>query len=555
MLEEIRAYLKKAKLDAILITRSDSFLGEYFPPYRNRLAQVTGGFSGSAGMALITESESVLFVDSRYTIQAKSQTDFDVFEVPTQTTPSDWIKAHLKDAVIGINSWTHSVNWLFKLDGLLKLQGNRFQPVPDKVWQEWFGSDSFVQEDIFDYNIEFTGVKTSDKLRLVAEQLKEKKLDAFIVTAPENVSWLLNKRARTVGEYPVVFERGIVFADGTYQIWDNAAPDDLLDLKVGIDLSQTPYALYGQIVNRLTITDERDPIDVLKAVKNETEQDNIRTACLSESKTICRFLAWVEQNRDWVDELACADKLHALRAEDPLYFADSFDVIAAAGPHAAVAHYQADLESNVRVADFPMLLVDTGGHYLNGTTDMTRTICTGAATSLMKKRYTQVLKGHIALAQTTIKPKESTKKLDDLAHSFLRADGVDFLHATGHGIGMMLAVHEYPPVVHAADTFGLLPGMLFSNEPAYYSETEGFGIRLENMLLAVPDGKDKLVLENLFFAPFDYRLIDFEDLSESDKKWLLVYHQRIANDVLPFIPESDRTTLLPFVTAFGAKVS
>ncbi len=554
MLAEIRAYLKKAKLDAILIARSDSFLGEYFPPYSNRLALTTGGFSGSAGMALITKDESVLFVDSRYTLQAKTQTDFTVLEVPTETTLSDWMKTHLKDAVIGINPWTHSVNWLFKLDSVLKPLGNRFQPMPDKIWTTWFGPDSFVQEDIFDYGVEFAGVPTSEKLKRVADILKEKKLDAFIVTAPENVSWLLNKRAGTVGEYPVVFERGIVFADGTYQIWDNTAPDDLADLKVGIDLSQTPYALYTQILNRLTVTDESDPINVLKAVKSPVEQENIRAACLSESKTICRFLAWIEQNRDTVDELGCADKLHALRAEDSLYFADSFDVIAAAGPHAAAAHYQADAESNVRVVDFPMLLVDTGGHYLNGTTDMTRTICTGEATPLMKKRYTQVLKGHIALALATIAPKESTKKLDELAHSFLRADGVDFLHATGHGIGMMLAVHEYPPIIHEKDTFGLLPGMLFSNEPAYYSESEGFGIRLENMLLSVSDGQN-LKLENLFFAPFDYRLVDFALLSQSDKEWLRAYHQRIVDDVFPGLPETDRVVLTPFVTAFGAKVS
>ncbi len=554
MLSVIRAYLKKAKLDGILIARTDSFLGEYFPPYANRLAVVTGGFSGSAGMALITADKAVLFVDSRYTVQAKSQTDFDVLEVPTETTLSDWIKNNLSNSVIGFNAWTHSVNWLFKLDSVLKPASIQLQPVPEKVWVGWFGADSFVQEDIFDYDCAFAGMSTAEKLRLTAEKLKEKNLDAFLVTVPENVSWLLNKRARTVGEYPVVFERGIVFADETYQIWDETALEDVTDLRVGIDLSQTSYALYNQIIGNLSVVDTADPINLLKSVKNATEQENIRAACLSESKTICRFLAWVEQNRETVDELGCADKLHALRAEAPLYFADSFDVIAAAGPHAAAAHYQADSQSNVRVADFPLLLVDTGGHYLNGTTDMTRTICTGTPTSLMKKRYTQVLRGHIALALETIAPRESTKKLDDLAHSFLRADGVDFLHATGHGIGMMLAVHEYPPVVHAADTVGLEAGMLFSNEPAYYSEADGFGIRLENMLLAVPDGAGQLKLENLFFAPFDYRLVNFEDLSAAEKMWLRDYHQRIVDDVLPHIPESDRTTLTPFLTAFGAKV-
>ena len=204
----------------------------------------------------------------------------------------------------------------------------------------------------------------------------------------------------------------------------------------------------------------------------------------------------------------------------------------------------------MKVKENPLLLVDTGGHYLNGTTDMTRTIFVKEPTSLMKQRYTEVLKGHIALASSSLKKGENTALLDEKAHHFLRASGVDYYHATGHGIGLMLGVHEYPPAVYAKDERGLVAGMVFSNEPAYYSVEEGFGIRLENMLLTIQKDDETLSFENLLFIPFDYRCVDFDMLTTAEKEWLKAYHQKIKEDILPELTAEEQEILKPFIMAF-----
>ncbi len=548
--DKIKAYLNEENLDGILISRSDSFLGEYYPPYAQRLEIVTGGFSGSAGLALLTKIEDVLFVDSRYTIQAKTQTDFKVFEVPSETTPSAWIKEHMAGKKIAFNAWTHSVPWYLQMSKILAESKTELIPFDSFPDEEWFGEIDFKQTDVFNYDICYAGLSADQKKQIVAAILEDKKVDALVIMSPENVSWLLNKRARTVPEYPVVFERGILDKFDRYQPLTSETLQQLEGKRVAMDLTQTPVAFYEQIKEIAEIENIPDPINDLKAVKNEIEQRNISEACISESRTICRFLAWIENNKNHIDEMMCDSKLKEFRRQDPLYFADSFETIAAVGEHAARAHYRADAHSNLPITAAPLLLVDTGGHYLNGTTDMTRTIAVGKPTPLMKKRYTQVLQGHIDLAESSIKKGETTAEMDRKAHAWLRADGVDYYHGTSHGIGMMLAVHEMPPVVHERDTYGLRAGMVFSNEPAYYSEKNKFGIRLETMLMAIPQDKDTLVFENLLLIPFDYRLVDFSKLTTAQKAWLAAYHSCIEAIILPTLSEKEQKTLLPFVRAF-----
>ena len=291
-----------------------------------------------------------------------------------------------------------------------------------------------------------------------------------------------------------------------------------------------------------------------KACKNQVEIQNIRQACLYESAVICRFLAWVETNKSSADEMLCDDKLIALRQENPLYIGDSFETIAAVGGHATLAHYRANKDSNVSLTSAPLLLVDTGGHYLNGTTDMTRTIAISEPTPLMKKRYTQVLQGHIDLALCTLKDTEKAGILDVKAHAYLREDNVDYYHSTGHGIGLMLAVHEMPPIIHEKDVLGVKAGMIFSNEPAFYSEEESFGIRLENMLLATQKNENELAFENLLFIPFDYRLICFEQLTVEQTLWLKNYHQYIYNHIFPMLSQTEKSVLTPFIKAFDVNI-
>lgn len=549
----IKKFVQNHSETAVLISRTDSFTGEYYPPEVCRLADVSG-FTGSAGLAFISAAADVLFVDSRYTIQAQKQSAFQVFEIPAQTRPALWINENFKGKIVYFNPQTHSVSWVKQYQKQLQKANIRLKPLLFKDVISFFGKNTFRQQNIFDYSLQFCGESSKNKLARLGKHIAEQRWDAYLVALPENVSWLLNKRSKTVLEYPVIFERGFVDKNGNYFHLNTQTIKHFKGKTVALEENSVPFSLYQTLKKTVVLKNAPDIISYWKAVKNPIEIKNIRLACLYESAVICRFLAWVEKNKQSADELMCDTKLISLRKENPLYFGDSFETIVATGEHAARAHYRADKKSNAPLISAPLLLVDTGGHYLNGTTDMTRTIAIQKPTDLMKKRYTQVLQGHIELARTILPRTEKASALDEKAHASLRADNVDFFHATGHGIGLMLAVHEMPPIISRYDTFGIQAGMIFSNEPAFYSESDAFGIRLENMLLALETtDKTALYFENLIFAPFDYRLIDFHLLTHSQQEWLQNYHQIIYDTVFPMLNPAEQKILLPFLTAFTIK--
>lgn len=548
LLSLIREDLTLNGLDGVLILKSDPFLSGYYEPYKSRLKDVTG-FSGSDGVALIMKTKGVLFVDSRYTEQAKIQSDFEVLEVPKDTRLSLWIKENMQGKKILFDDKVHSLEWVEQMNILLKESNVSLLPDEKRLFDKWF-NPTLLKQDLFDYDLSYAGLSTKEKIEKVVTYLNEKNLDALLVLSPENTSWILNKRDSKKSDYPVVYQRLIVMKNGDVFDFDEKAP--LLScLNVAVDFKKASLYLINSLKQKnVYLHNEEEVIDEMKAVKNEVEIQNIKQACLFESKVVSKFLAFVEKNKEWISEIDCDEKLKELRALSPLYFNDSFQTIAASGPHAAQAHYAPSKETNIKVKENPLLLVDTGGHYLNGTTDMTRTIFVKEPTSLMKQRYTEVLKGHIALASSSLKKGENTALLDEKAHHFLRASGVDYYHATGHGIGLMLGVHEYPPAVYAKDERGLVAGMVFSNEPAYYSVEEGFGIRLENMLLAIQKDDETLSFENLLFIPFDYRCVDFDMLTTAEKEWLNGYHQKIKEDILPELTAEEQEILKPFIMAF-----
>lgn len=547
---KIKSWLKTKKADGVLISRNDSFLGEYYPPESGRLAEVTG-FTGSAGLAFLSAETDVLFVDSRYTLQARAQSGFQVFEVPTDTTPTQWLAKHFSGKTVWYNPLVHSIAWVRQTADALKKENITLKALETGLIDSFFKARAFLQTDTFEYGTQFAGESASSKLERLKRHIIKQGWDAYLINAPENISWLLNKRAKTVPCYPVVFERGFVDKQGRYFPLTDETIKHLAGKRVALSETQTPAFVYDMIKREAkSIVPAPDALDYWKAQKNDIEIQNIRLACLYESAVICRFLAWVEQNKKTADELACDSKLVELRRQNALYIGDSFDTIAAVGEHAARAHYQADKHSNAKLLSAPLLLVDTGGHYLNGTTDMTRTIAVGTPTDFMKRRYTQVLQGHIDLARSSLRQGESTAVLDMKAHAWLKKDKATFLHATGHGIGLMLAVHEMPPVISPYDRFGLKHNMIVSNEPAFYSAADGFGIRLENMLLAQEAKSGKIVLENLIFAPFDHRLVLFERLTAPQKAWLKQYHQTIFDKIFPLLTKEEQDILIPFIEAF-----
>lgn len=549
LLEKIRNWLKQNGYDAAVVNHADEFLNEYLTPDKEKLKAVTG-FSGSAGEAIITQNDKMLFTDSRYTEQARQQSDFTVVE-SNMNMGVDWAKEHLKGKKIAFYAKSHSTAWIEYVQDQLKGLNITLVPIfRSPVESFWVDRPAPVKPKTMNYPLEYAGLSSEKKIRQVAQKVIDANMDAVILGAAESVSWLLNKRGFSNPQVPIYLERGVVFADGTYEKLTTKVLDDLMGKRVMTDFRSFPYDLYVRWGKIAHVVNKPDPVAGLKSIKNPIEIENIKEACLFESAVICEFLAYVETHKDTATELTCAMELVRLRKKNPLYIADSFDAIVASGPHAALAHYHADMKSSVNINAYPMLLVDTGGQYLNGTTDMTRTIAINAPSKLMKRRYTEVLKGHIALAASTVKVGDTPAVIDKKAHQFLRADGADYYHATGHGIGMFLSVHESPPTIHERSKTPLYANMVFSNEPAVYDVENGFGIRLENMLLSIPYGKGELAFENLTFIPFDGRLVDFDMLTTDEKNWLRSYHKQIMIEIFPQLKQKTREILMPLMNYF-----
>lgn len=549
LLEKIRAWLKQNNYDAAVVNHADEFLNEYLTPDKEKLKAVTG-FSGSAGEAIITQNDKMLFTDSRYTDQAREQSDFTVVE-SNMNMGVDWAKEHLKGKKIAFYAKSHSTAWIEYVQEKLRDANITLVPIyRSPVESFWVDKPAPVKEKTMNYPLEYAGLTTEEKLQQVAQKVNDADMDAVILGSAESVSWLLNKRGFSNPQTPIYLERGVVFADGTYQKLTTKVLEDLTGKKVMTDFRSFPYDLYARWGKIAHVENRPDPVAQLKSIKNPVEIKNIKQACLFESAVICEFLGYVETHKTTATEISCALELIRLRKQTPLYIADSFDAIVASGPHAALAHYHADIKSSININSYPLLLVDTGGQYLNGTTDMTRTICIENPSELMKRRYTQVLKGHIALAASTVKIGDTPAVIDKRAHQFLRADNVDYYHATGHGIGMFLSVHESPPTIHERSRTPLYAGMVFSNEPAFYDHQNGFGIRLENMLLSIPYGKGELAFENLTYIPFDPRLIDFDALTRDEKNWLRSYHKQILIEVFPLLNSKTKEILKPLIEPF-----
>lgn len=548
LFKKIRTDLKKMGASALIVPHTDAFLSEYLTPDCERLAALTG-FTGSAGLAIITQDELVLFTDARYTDQAAQQTDFRVLNI-VEHSPVEWMSSHLKGKTVLYHAGTIRAGLALSLTEVLKKSDIQFQPINENLIDKYWVNrplKPLVRE--FSYPIIYAGSQRQEKIRIVLKEMKKLGVDALAISDVESVSWLLNRRSDLSSYLPVVRRRVVLTKDGKIHALSKRVLNQLKGKKLGVDLNTLPFDLYQQIKSVGNVCPLDDPIAVLRAVKNQAEQDALQQACLFESAVICTFIEAVYRHKNRLTERSAGCLLQKLRQQSPLYLGDSFAPIVAVGPHAALAHYQADSQSDISLNSAPMVLVDTGGQYLNGTTDMTRTLCTGSPTTLMKKRYTQVLKGHIALAQTVLKVGETPALLDANARQFLQADGVDYGHATGHGIGMCLSVHDKMPTIYEKSQVCLKEGMVFSNEPAFYDIQNGFGVRLENMLLTRQKGTT-LFFENLILAPFDPMLLDVSLLSESDKKWLRLYHIEIEKRVFPLLKQSVARRLKPVIDFF-----
>jgi Xaa-Pro aminopeptidase len=552
--------MSKQGIDALLVPRADEFLGEYIPEANERLRCLTD-FTGSAGLAVVTATRAVIFVDGRYTVQVKQQINPSQFEIGDlgDAQLADWIASACKpQSRIAVDTRTvsqaqfanwkslmHSMEWVSTSENLV-----------DAVWSDRPAS---VAKPGTLHPESCSGESSTSKRKRIGEILRRKGLDALWVFMPESVSWLLNVRGSDIGKLPILQSHALISENGdlTWFVdprrvpagdWQAhvgsgvtlAGPEELASVlaafrakKVAFDPQNTNAASWQCMLDQgLDARSLACPVLLEKAKKNAVEMDGARRAHERDAVAKANFLAWLDSqiaSGTMPNEAEVADRLHAFRSETPEFLESSFDTISAAGHNGALCHY------NHRNSDKPttlvtnsLYLVDSGGQYQDGTTDVTRTVAVGDVSNEMRRNFTLVLKGHIALARIRFPKGTSGMQLDALARQFLWLNELDFEHGTGHGVGSYLSVHEGPQrIAKLGSPVPLEHGMIVSNEPGYYAEGE-YGIRCENLQMVVAGDRPGFYqFETLTLLPFDQRLIEPALLDEAEREWLNQYHARV----------------------------
>lgn len=582
-LQAVRGTLAADLIDGFVIPLTDEHMSEYVGSYARRLEWLTG-FEGSAGWAAVMPDKAAIFTDGRYTLQVREQVDGQLFayqDLP-KVQVADWLGEHAaKGQRIGFDPWLHTRTWVKTTAARLAEAGAELVPVErNPVDRVWAGqpAPSTAQLDVHDAAL--AGQTSAEKRQQVAAWLRDRGADAVVIAALDSVAWLFNIRGRDVSRTPVALAFAIVDADAKAELFvapDKVTPEiaDHIGLDVNIrhrvDFTQALAAL-GKASRRVavdpgscvaaifevlqsagaTIIEARDPCILAKAIKNPVEIAGARAAHVRDGAALTRFLKWfdAEAPKGSLTELSAAARLEDIRRESNLLRDLSFDTISGAGPNAALPHYRVSEASNRPVAMDSIYLVDSGGQYPDGTTDVTRTMVVGTPTQEMKDRFTRVLKGHIALARAVFPAGTRGNQLDILARQFLWEAGLDYAHGTGHGVGSYLSVHEGPQRIA---TFGggdepLVAGMILSDEPGYYKSGE-YGFRVENLVLVVPVSiagaeQDMLGFETLTLAPIDLNLIDVGLLTDAERGWLNAYHARVRAELAELVDDDVRAWLV-----------
>ncbi len=583
-LAALREQLKEDRLDGFVVPLTDEHMSEYVGSYAQRLAWLTG-FEGSAGSAVVLPEEAAIFVDGRYTLQVRSQvsaSEWSYQSVP-ETSVADWLKEHAPEgARIGYDPWLHSRDWVKQATEALAARGAGLVAVKrnpiDAVWDdrpEASKAHLVVQPD------QYAGNNAAEKRTEIADWLAKHKADAAVLSALDSIAWAFNVRGADVARTPVALAYALVHSDGTADLFvagEKIGPEVRQHLGNGVRLHErSDFEPFLATLNGKTVAVDperavaaifealdkaganilalRDPTILPKAIKNAAEIAGQKSAQARDGAAIARFLKWVEGEAPSgeLDELTASDHLEALRRENPELRDLSFDTISGAGPNGAIVHYRSSEKTNRKLESGSLYLVDSGGQYVDGTTDITRTVAIGEPTGEMRDRFTRVLKGHIAVA-TALFPKGTRgSQLDSFARRPLWEAGLDYAHGTGHGVGSFLAVHEGPQRIapvgssQAGGDEPLRAGMILSNEPGYYKSGE-YGIRIENLVLVVDKEvagaeKEMLGFETLTHAPIERRLIVKQMLSAAELAWLNAYHAEVIAKIGPSLQGEDRAWL------------
>ncbi|MEL6363097.1 MAG: aminopeptidase P family protein [Pseudomonadota bacterium] len=562
----IRAKMASQNLDAFIVPHDDEYQNEYIPAYAERLMWATG-FSGSAGAAIIRQNDAVIFTDGRYTLQVRDQVDdsFFSFEDITEVNLGDWIRAHGRaDERIGYDPMLHTVAGIERLAKAATAIGAQLIPAKtNPVDEAWTDQPAAPNAPVMVHGPEFAGGADGAKIDGIVRVLMEKKLNATVITAPPSVNWLFNIRGGDVDRTPLALSRALVREDGSSVLFidpsqisteakahlgsgvEIKSETDFLAVlsdtflagkKIGLDPTLTPQEVKSTLENAgAEIVALDDPCSLPRAVKNPTEQAGARSAHVRDGLAVTRFLHWLKRNAHGgkIDEIAAATRLEEFRQENNDLVDLSFDSISGAGPNGAIVHYRVTTLTNRPLKDGELFLIDSGGQYRDGTTDITRTVAIGKPTQEMKERFTHVLKGHIALATVRFPEGTTGHQLDSIARTPLWAAGLDYDHGTGHGVGSFLGVHEGPQrIAKTPNDEKLRPGMILSNEPGFYKTGE-YGIRIENLVIVTPPTNIKggerpmMGFETITLAPIDLNLVVPALLTPAERHWLNEYHARV----------------------------
>lgn len=582
-LAAFRAEMARQGLDGFLVPRADEHLGEYVPARADRLRWLTG-FSGSAGLAVVLADRAAAFTDGRYVLQLAEQTDPALWERRhiTDEPPTDWLAQNAKaGARIGYDPLHFSEEAVQRYaEKGLALVATENNPI-DAVWAD---QPAAPMAPALPHPIAFAGLESAKKRELVAASLAAERQDAAVVTDPASIAWLLNIRGDDVPFTPFALGFLLVHADGGCELFmapqkvpeetrawignavsvqDRAAlPAALARLKgkrVRVDASGSP-AWFAQTLRAAgaEVVAGMDPCILPKARKNEVERQGSRNAHHRDAVAVSRFLRWMESAAGRETEMSAAAQLIAFREQVSMFRGESFPAISGSGPNGAIIHYRVSEETNRAIQPDELYLIDSGAQYSDGTTDITRTVWTGpgAPPAEIKARWTRVLKGHIALATLVFPRGVAGAHVDAFARSALWQVGLDYDHGTGHGVGSYLSVHEGPvSISRAAKPIPIEAGMILSNEPGFYLPG-GYGIRLENLIMAVEAefpgaAKPFLRFETLTWAPFDRRLIDTSLLTRAEVEWIDGYHAQVEAIVGPQLEGEEKAWLAAACASLG----
>ena len=568
-LQKLRKLMQTRNIDVCLINQTDEFQNEFLPTYSQRLQWLTN-FSGSAGEAVITMSKAYLFVDGRYTLQAKNEVNKNIFKVYnyTEKTPTEILKSFkfkkinfgMDGNIISVKKFNNLTSEIGKNVSIKLLKEN----LVDLIWHD---RPKIKKSIIWHHHYKFHGTKVSDKIKSVTKIIKKQQAQYLFVSSNESICWLLNLRSNDLPYTPIFMSRLIISASGECFLFANIKSSIKFSKQIKIHQIEPKFLtsfLSNTVSSQKIIADPRtlpsniyqslkklkskiklidDSIEILKSQKNDTEIKGVRSAHLRDGVALTKAIFWIKESvmKKGLTELQAVKRIDTNRSKNKHFHSLSFPTIAGSGPNGAIVHYHANKKTNRIIKDTDLFLIDSGGQYLDGTTDVTRTISFNKVSKEQKKMNTLVLKGHIAVATSKFSKSETGKNLNVNARKYLKEHNCNFDHGTGHGVGYFLNVHEGPQSISSVSKVKFLPGMIISNEPGYY-KANAYGIRIENLITVRKLG-NKYEFENLTLAPIDKKLIEVSLLTTNEISWLNTYHKLVYSKLNKYLKPKEKIWL------------